>query len=37
MKRAATLVLLLALPMAADYVEVGVPGTVTTNRPFCGS
>ena len=37
MNRAACLVPLLAFPLAAGYVEVGVPGTVTTNRPFCGS
>gem|GEM_PF-571638 len=29
--------LLLASAVAADFVEIGAGGTLTTNRPFCGS
>jgi hypothetical protein len=27
----------LCLTASAEYVEIGGTGTVTTNRPFCGS
>ena len=33
-----TCVLLLAiLTAAADFIEIGEGGALTTNRPFCGS
>jgi hypothetical protein len=31
------LLLLLASSAAADFIEIGEGGTLTTNRPFCGS
>ncbi len=29
--------LLLAAPMAAEFVEIGAGGSALLNRPFCGS
>jgi hypothetical protein len=28
--------LLVALPLAAEYVELGADGTLSMNVPFCG-
>ncbi len=38
-KYAALAAALLLIPavLAADYVEIGASGTLTLNRPFCGS
>jgi hypothetical protein len=37
MRSALLCALLVAAPALADYCEIGGSGTVTTNRPFCGS
>jgi hypothetical protein len=31
------LLLLAVTPTVADFIEIGQGGSVTTNRPFCGS
>lgn len=35
--KAVTVLLLVLGVSLADYVEIGEGGSVTTNRPFCGS
>jgi hypothetical protein len=34
--RIALALLLVALPLAAEYVELGAGGTLLMNVPFCG-
>jgi hypothetical protein len=31
------MLLLLVSSATADFIEIGAGGTLTTNRPFCGS